>query len=130
MIDQVKLINIPNITESNGNLAFAETWKDIPFEVKRLFYVYGVRGGDVRGQHAHRDSNQFLICPYGLVTVTCDDGVNKETYFLDSPSKGLYIPSMIWAEQLYNRESVLMVLSDTYYDEADYIRDYEEFKNA
>lgn len=124
----MKLINIPNISESNGSLAFAELGKQIPFEVKRFFYVYGVRGGDVRGQHAHRKSSQFLICPYGLVTVTCDDGTNKETFYLDSPSRGLLIPPMIWAEQLYNKESVLMVLSDTYFDEADYIRDYSYYK--
>ena len=99
-LSDVEIYNIKNIEESNGVLAFSE----LPFFASRIFYVYGVRAGDIRGNHAHKECEQFLICINGVVNVTCDDGKNRKVYTLDSKLKGLYIPPMIWAEQYYHSE--------------------------
>ncbi|OGR87973.1 MAG: hypothetical protein A3J74_03620 [Elusimicrobia bacterium RIFCSPHIGHO2_02_FULL_57_9] len=127
-ITAVKLYDIRNYPDVNGNLAFIEETRDIPFAIKRIFYVYGVHPGDIRGQHAHRRCKQFLICVNGTVTVTCDDGRQKQAFTLDSPLRGLYIPPRIWAEQSYaGSDTMLVVLTDKYFAESDYIRDYKRF---
>jgi UDP-2-acetamido-3-amino-2,3-dideoxy-glucuronate N-acetyltransferase len=127
-LDAVKLIDIRNYPDVNGNLAFVEGGKDLPFQIARAFYVYGVHPGDVRGQHAHRRCHQFLICVHGSVEVVCDDGASKKSFALDSPLKGLHIPPSIWAEQRYaSSETMLMVLADRLFEEADYIREYAAF---
>lgn len=126
-LSSVELYNIRSIQEPNGSLAFLGT----PFPVNRIFYVYGVREGDVRGHHAHKECKQLLICLSGTVNVTCDDGMNRKVYTLDSPLKGLYIPPMIWAEQFYHSKDTMLVgLASTHFDESDYIRDYEAYKGA
>lgn len=128
-IDSIKTFAIRNYPDVNGNLAFVEGGKDLPFAIARVFYVYGVHPGDLRGQHAHRACHQFLICVHGSVTVTCDDGAAKKTFELNSPLVGLHIPPTIWAEQRYaSSEAMLMVLADRLFDETDYIRDYGAFK--
>lgn len=130
-LSAVKLHDIRNYPDVNGNLAFLEESRDVPFAIKRLFYVYGVHPGDIRGQHAHRRCKQFLICVNGEVTVTCDDGREKLTYTLNSPLQGLYVPPMIWAEQTYaSSDTMLIVLTDKYFSEMDYIRDYKQFKKG
>lgn len=127
-IDSIKTFAIRNYPDVNGNLAFVEGGKDLPFAIARAFYVYGVHPGDLRGQHAHRACHQFLICVHGSVTVTCDDGKAKKTFELNSPLVGLHIPPTIWAEQRYaTSETMLMVLADRLFDENDYIRDYAAF---
>lgn len=128
-IEDVKISNIFHFCEENGSIAFIEGSRDIPFCIKRIFYVYGVRTGDVRGHHAHKECKQFLICLNGMVTVTCDDGTSRKSYHLDSRDKGLYVPPMIWAEQFYHSpDSVLLCLADKHYDEKDYIREYSKYK--
>src|SRR3990167_5791336 len=91
----VRFCDIKELIEDNGVLVFAE----LPVYASRMFYVYGVKAGDIRGYHAHKECEQFLICLKGAINVTCDDGNNRKVYTLDSPLKGLYVPSMIWAEQ-------------------------------
>lgn len=129
-LHDVKVCSIPSICEINGSIAFTESDRDTPFEIKRVFWVYGVREGDIRGLHAHKNSKQILICLNGSIAVTCDDGTRRTESILDSPRIGLYIPPMIWSEQIYSKDSVLLVLSDSYYDESDYIREYQQFREA
>lgn len=129
-LDAVKLVNIRNAPDVNGNLGFIEGGRDLPFQIARAFYVYGVHAGDIRGQHAHKLCHQFLVCVHGKVEVTCDDGKDKKTFVLDSPLKGLHIPPSIWAEERYaSSETMLMVLADRLFEESDYLRDYEGFLN-
>ena len=126
-LSDVKLYNINNIKEDNGSLAFIE----LPIFASRIFYVYGVKAGDTRGNHSHKECEQFLICINGKVNVTCDDGINRQVYTLDSPLKGLYIPPMIWAEQYYHsKDTMLIGLASHPFDEEDYIRDYQNYKES
>lgn len=119
------MFDVQELREDNGVLAFIE----LPIFACRTFYVYGVRVGDIRGNHAHKECEQFLICISGIVSITCDDGKNRKVYTLDSSLKGLYIPPMIWAEQFYHSSDTMLVgLASHPFDEEDYIRNYEEFK--
>lgn len=128
-INDVKLLNLRTFIEPDGNLVPVESKHDIPFDIKRIFYVYGVENQDDRGKHAHYKTKQVLICLNGEVEVVCDDGVHRKKYRLTKPHQAIYIPEMIWDEQRYmSEDSVLLVLSNTYYDIKDYIEDYEEFK--
>lgn len=127
-LDDVKLVNIRNHPDANGNLGFLEAEKDVPFRITRMFYVFGVHPNDIRGQHAHKLCRQFLICVHGRVEVECDDGEAKRKYMLDSPLIGLSIPPTIWAEQRYfSSDTMLFVLADQLFSEEDYIRDYATF---
>lgn len=129
-INEVKKINLKSFDEPDGRLVPVEFDKDVPFEVKRMFYVFGVHNQDDRGKHSHYKTKQLLISIAGSVSVKCDDGMGGvRHYLLDKPYKALYIPEMIWDEQIYtDKDSVLLVLSNTSYDMSDYIEDYEEFK--
>ena len=128
-LNDVKLFDLKTIVASDGSLVPIESDIDIPFEIKRIFYVYGVDNQDDRGKHSHHKTKQVLICLNGSVEVLCDDGRNRKIYVLDEPNKALYIPELIWDEQRYlSKDSVLLVLSNTNYDISDYIEDYDEFK--
>ncbi len=127
-ISSVKIQEINNISASSGSLAFLESHNDVPFAIERVFYIYNIKSNQTRGNHAHIDCDQFLICLNGTIEVTCDDGEQKNYFILDKPTSGLYIPSTIWSRQKYIVDnSILMVLTDRKYEENDYIRDYEEF---
>ena len=128
-LDDVKLFNLRKVIESDGNLVPIESKHDIPFDIKRIFYVYGVKNQDDRGKHSHYKTKQVLICLSGKIDVIVDDGVHRKKYRLSKPYEAVYIPEMIWDEQNYlSEDSLLLVLSNTYYDTDDYIEDYEEFK--
>ena len=130
-LNDVKLLNLKTITASDGSLVPIESDIDVPFEIKRIFYVYGVDNQDDRGKHSHHQTKQVLICLNGSVEVLCDDGNNRKIYVLGEPNKGLYIPELIWEEQRYlSKDSVLLVLSNTNYDIGDYIEEYDEFKRV
>ena len=127
-INDVKLLNLKTFIEPDGNLVPVESKHDIPFDIKRIFYVYGVQNQDDRGKHSHYKTKQILICLNGEVEVVCDDGEQRKIYRLTKPHQAIYIPEMIWDEQRYlSEDSVLLVLSNTYYDPEDYIEDYDEF---
>tara|TARA_B100000131_G_C18085721_1_gene600031 strand:- start:499 stop:921 length:423 start_codon:yes stop_codon:yes gene_type:complete len=130
-VDDVHLINLGAVVEPNGNLVAIESDQGIlPFDIRRVFYVFGVGDGHPRGCHAHYETEQLLICMSGEIEVTCKDGVNESKFLLDSPQMGLYIPSMIWDEQIYKcPESILLSICSTHYDRRDYIHDYEEFQS-
>ena len=128
-LKDVKEFNLKSFIEPDGKLTPIELDRDIPFEVKRMFYVYDVHDQNDRGKHSHHKTKQILIAVSGGVTVVCDDGKERRNYVLNEPNRALYIPEMIWDEQIYQSEdSVLLVLSNTNYEPDDYIEDYDEFK--
>ena len=128
-INDVKVFDLNPYIDSEGSLVPIESNFDIPFKIERIFYVYGVHDQVDRGEHSHYKTEQVLICLNGSVKVLCDDGKDKKEWILDKPTEGLYIPNLIWDEQVYlSPDSVLLVLANTHYDKSDYITDYEEFK--
>ncbi len=128
LISATRLIELPHHIEPNGELVVLEGNVVIPFNMARVFLVRAAIGA-IRGNHAHRQCSQFLVCSAGRITVTCDDGFEIATFTLDHPNLGLFIPPSIWAKQSYEEAcSLLTVLCDRPYEEGDYIRDYEEFK--
>jgi acetyltransferase-like isoleucine patch superfamily enzyme/dTDP-4-dehydrorhamnose 3,5-epimerase-like enzyme len=127
-VSNCQIYNLPFIQDLRGNLSFAEYEKDLPFIAKRCFWVFDVPSKDVRGEHAHKECHQFLICVSGNVTVMLDDGSKRVEIKLDSPSLGLHIPPGVWGVQYkYSANAVLVVLASHIYDAEDYIRDYSEF---
>lgn len=124
-----RLIRLPRIKDPRGNLTVGEFQRDIPFAVNRYFLVYQVPLVDVRGEHAHRECHQFLLCVRGHVRVLGDDGQRREEFLLDSPDLGFYMPPMTWGAQFaYSPDAALLVFASHHYDPADYIRDYAEFR--
>jgi dTDP-4-dehydrorhamnose 3,5-epimerase-like enzyme len=123
------LIEFRAIGDQRGWLTPLEEGKEIPFPVKRVYMIYGTLPEISRGFHAHRDLEQVAICVAGSCTFIVDDGFQRQEYVLDSPSRGLYINSMVWREMhRFSPDCVLVVLASRLYDESDYIRDYMEFK--
>jgi len=111
-----------------GWLVFFEANKDIPFAFKRVYYTYGAKERIIRGNHAHKTLEQLLICVYGAIGIIYDDGEKKEYTVLEDPTRGLYVGPGIWRTMKWLKDdSVLLVLASEYYDESDYIRDYDEF---
>jgi UDP-2-acetamido-3-amino-2,3-dideoxy-glucuronate N-acetyltransferase len=130
-VDRVTLHQFPLIKDLRGDLSFGEFEKNIPFRPKRFFLVFGVPNSEIRGEHAHKNCHQFLICVKGSCSVVADDTMNREEVLLDQPNIGIYLPPMIWGIQYrYTPETVLLVFTSDYYDAADYIRDYREFVRA
>ncbi len=123
-----KVIYFDSIGNEDGWLSVIENNKQIPFEIKRCYYIYGTKTNVVRGHHAHRNLKQVLICVSGSVDIYCEFFGNKQTYHLDSPRKGLLLEGMIWRNMLnFSADAVLVVLASDYYNEADYIRNYDDF---
>ena len=115
------------ILPSNGHLIFLESERTVNFHVKRMYVICGVKAGEHRGYHAHKNLKQVLFCPYGKIEILLDDGKERASIILDSPQKGLIIEKE-WREILWLQDnSVLCVLASDYYDEDDYIRDYDDF---
>ena len=127
-IDECKIIEIPKISDPRGNLTFIEGGKHLPFDIKRVFYLYDVPTGEGRGAHAHKELNQFIVCLSGSFDVSVDDGENKSLIHLNRPWKGVHIPPMIWASEInFDAGSVCLVMASDLYVESDYIRSYDEF---
>lgn len=125
---EVKLIEFEKHGDERGTLIALEQWKNIPFEVRRVYYMYETGAGVVRGHHAHKHLKQVLICVHGSCKIRLDDGLEKKIVPLDDPSTGLYLESNIWREMFdFSEDAVLMVLASELYDESDYIRDYNSF---
>jgi UDP-2-acetamido-3-amino-2,3-dideoxy-glucuronate N-acetyltransferase len=128
-VDGVLLHTFPLINDLRGNLSVGEFKREIPFKPERYFTVFGVPSKEVRGEHAHKQCHQFLLCLHGSCNVLADDGQNREEFVLDAPNKGIYLPPMTWGVQYkYSQDAVLLVFASDYYDEHDYIRDYSHFK--
>ena len=127
-IDACKIISLPKITDSRGNLTFVEGKNHIPFDIKRVYYLYDVPGGAERGGHAHKGLKQLIIAMSGSFDVLLDDGTKKKRVHLNRSYNGLYVCPMIWRElDNFSSGSVCMVLASNEYEEQDYYRDYEEF---
>jgi len=128
-LSSCRLINLPKISDRRGNLTFIEESRHVPFEIKRVYYLYDVPSGESRGGHAHKRLHQFIIALSGSFDVILDDGFERRIYHLNRPYYGLYICPMIWRElDNFSSGSVCLVLASEFYDEDDYIRDYEIFK--
>lgn len=114
--------------DDRGQLVALEEYRDIPFEIKRVYYMYDTVTGVVRGKHAHRTLEQILVCIHGSCKVRLDNGYEKKIIPLERPYEGLYIANNMWREMYdFSSDAVLMVLASDMYDEQDYIRDYDEF---
>lgn len=114
--------------DDRGQLIALEEYNDIPFEIKRVYYMYDTKGGVRRGYHAHKSLEQILVCIHGTCKVLMDNGREKKIVPLEKPYEGLYIPNNIWREMYdFSQDAVLMVLASDYYKEEDYIRDYDAF---
>lgn len=125
----VRVFQLTEVRESRGLLIAAQYRATLPFVPRRCFVVMDVPSKQVRGEHAHRKLKQLLVCVRGSVTVRVDDGKSRQTIRLDHPSKGLYVPPMIWAAQFnYTANAVLMVFASASYDARDYIQRYDEFQ--
>jgi hypothetical protein len=126
-----KLVNLPKITDPAGNLTPIEGGRHVPFEIKRVFYLYDVPGGATRAGHALKTCQQFIIAMSGSFDVMLDDGTDTKRYHLNRSYTGLYVPALIWRElENFSSGSVCTVLASEVYDEKGYYRDYEEFRSA
>lgn len=127
-VGKASLHRFPFVEDLRGNLSAGDFEKELPFQPKRHFLVFGVPGKEVRGEHAHRKCHQFLIVPHGSVAVVADDGNKRREVLLDHPALGFYLPPLTWGIQYkYSADAVLLVFASHPYDSADYIRDYDEF---
>jgi UDP-2-acetamido-3-amino-2,3-dideoxy-glucuronate N-acetyltransferase len=128
IVTGVRLSRLTGAVDLRGSLVAGEIADLVPFEVNRFFVVYDVPSVEVRGSHAHRACEQFLVCLRGQVSAIADDGARREEFLLDRPDVGLYMPAMTWGTQYrYSSDAMLLVLASLPYDDADYIRDYAEF---
>lgn len=130
MRNEVKIISLPKIFDHRGNLSFAEGNNHIPFKIERTFWIYDVPGGEERGGHAYKETEEFIVALSGSFDVMVDDGTgNVQTFQLNRSYYGLYVPKMIWRQMTnFSTNSVAMVLASMPYDANDYIRDYGIFK--
>lgn len=126
----IKYVNLPVIdSKEKGKLSFMEVNKDVPFEIKRIYYIYDIRDlNTIRGYHAHKTLQQIIFCLQGSFTLELNDGYEKKEVCLDRPNKGVIIDNLIWRNMKnFNENVVIMVIASDYYDENDYIRNYKEF---
>ncbi len=127
----VRLVALPKISDPRGNLTFIESGKHVPFDVRRVYYLYDVPGGEGRGGHAHRSLRQLIVAASGSFDVAVDDGANTRVFSLNRSYTGLYVPSMVWRELAnFSSGSVALVLASDHYSESDYFREYDEFAQA
>jgi bifunctional acetyl transferase/isomerase len=123
-----KIIELPRITDPRGNLTVAEANKNIPFDIKRVYWLYDVPGGECRGGHAHKQIKEILIAVSGSFHVTLDNGKKKQTFLLNHPYQGLLIDTKTWRTlDDFSSGAVCVVLASDFYDENDYIYDYNDF---
>jgi len=128
VIDDCNLIEVPKISDGRGSLSFIEGGVHIPFDIKRVYYLYDMPGGSDRGSHAHKNLHQFIVALSGSFDIVLDDGKDKKRFHLNRSYSGLYVCPMMWRVlDNFSSGSVCMVLASTYYDADDYIRNYEEF---
>ena len=128
-IDDAKIVELPKILDSRGNLSFAENFKQIPFEIKRTYWIYDVPGGENRGGHAYRENEEFIIALSGAFDVIVDDGKQKKTFTLNRSYYGLYVPKGLWrVMENFSTNAFALEFGSSLYDESDYVRDYQQFQ--
>ena len=128
-LSEVKLINLPKIEDPRGNLSIIEEENHIPFKIERTYWIYDVPGGQIRGGHAFKNQQEFIVALSGSFDVVVDDGNHKQTYSLNRSYYGLYLPAGLWRQmENFSTNSLAMVLSSTKFSEDDYIREYPDFQ--
>ncbi|MDY4043714.1 MAG: FdtA/QdtA family cupin domain-containing protein [Marinifilaceae bacterium] len=127
-ISDCRIVDLPKFLDPRGNLSFAEQNNHVPFEIKRTYWIYDVPGGENRGGHAFRETEEFIIALSGAFDVIVDDGNERKTFSLNRSYYGLYIPKGMWREmENFSTNSLALEFASTVYDEGDYIRDYDEY---
>ena len=130
-LNDCKIINLPKLTDPRGNLTFIEGNRHIPFDIRRIYYLYDVPGGSERGGHAHKALSQLIIAISGTFDVILSDGCDKKRFHLNRSFQGVYVCPMLWRElDNFSSGSVCLVLASNVYDESDYYRNYEEYLKA
>ncbi|WP_273276752.1 sugar 3,4-ketoisomerase [Maribacter polysiphoniae] len=128
-MENVKIIELPKILDPRGNLSFFENSSQIPFDIKRTYWIYDVPGGETRGGHAFKKSTEFIIALSGSFDVILSDGENEVKHSLNRSYYGLYVPSLIWRRiENFSTNSLSLIVSSISYDQQDYIRDFDSFK--
>lgn len=129
-MEGVELIELPKILDKRGNLSFFENSNQIPFDIKRNYWIYDVPCGELRGSHAFRKSEEFIVALSGSFDVVLHDGIKEKRFQLNRPYLGLYVPKMLWRSlDNFSTNSLALIVSSIGYNEEDYIRDFQEFKN-
>lgn len=129
-VDDVKLVELPRFNDTRGNLSFVEQNNHIPFEIQRTYWIYDVPGGEDRGGHAFKATDEFIISISGSFDVVVDDGRQKKIYSLNRSYYGLYIPKGLWRKmENFSSNSLALEFADTKYDKDDYVRDYKKYQN-
>lgn len=127
-LKNARIVELPKISDVRGNLSFVEQHKHIPFDIRRIYYLYDVPGGSERGSHAHKELKQLMIAISGSFDIRLDDGNESRTFHLNRPYLGLYVPPMLWRSLgNFSSGSVCMVIASELYDENDYFRNYNEY---
>lgn len=128
-LSPINLIEFPPLGDDRGSLVALEAHKTVPFDIKRVYYIFGTKPDVSRGFHAHRALQQVAVCVTGKCRMVLDDGQQRDEIWLDSPTKGLLISGLLWREMHdFSPDCVLLVLADEHYNEVDYIRNYDDFK--
>lgn len=129
--DKPRIIELPKILDERGNLSLVEELKDIPFRIRRTYWIYDVPGGEVRGGHAYKKNQEFIVSLSGSFDVMVDNGIESKTFSLNRSYYGLYIPKGMWRQMLnFSTNSLALVLASTDFDKSDYIFEYELFKDT
>lgn len=127
----IQWIHFPPLGDERGSLVALETGKTVPFDIKRVYYIFATQKDVARGFHAHKDLKQIVVCVTGKCRMILDDSKVRQEIWLDSPTKGLLISDLVWREMHdFSEDCVLLVLASEHYDESDYIRDYKDFIKA
>ena len=128
-IKNSEIIHLPKILDPRGNLSFFENSNQIPFDIKRTYWIYDVPGGEIRGGHAFKESQEFIIALSGSFDVVIDNGENEMKYSLNRSYFGVYVPNLLWRKlENFSTNTLALIVSSISYDETDYVRDYGEFK--
>ena len=127
--ESCQIIDLPKIMDPRGNLTFVEGGRHVPFRIRRAFWIYDVPGGEMRGEHAYRRNRELIIAVSGSFEVVVDDGASATRYLLNRSYFGLYLPPLHWRSLVnFSTNSLCLILASEEYDEADYLRDHEEFR--
>ena len=128
-MSRAKIIQLPKITDRRGNLSFLENENHIPFKIKRSYWIYDVPGGEIRGGHAYKENQEFIVALSGSFDVILDDGHEQERFSLNRSYYGLYVPKGVWRQmENFSTNSLALIVASTPFDPNDYIYDYNEFK--
>ena len=127
-IQDAKIMDLPKISDPRGNLSVIEEFKNIPFKIERTYWIYDVPGGEIRGGHAYKENQEFIVALSGSFDVILDDGKERKTYSLNRSYYGLYVPKGLWRQmENFSTNSLALIVASTPYNAEDYIYDYEEF---